>query len=238
MRYARYEREAPLSYAFGVFPTLELLHHRPRQVREVLFHSSGLRNEGLGKIRTLCNRLHIPFTQEDKLVERLGSKDNTYAIGVLEKYSAAVDPQANQVVLVSPADMGNLGTTLRTMLGFGFRDLALIRPAVDIFDPRVVRAAMGAVFQMRFSYYDRIADCRAAVPQHSAYALMTDGQQALREAHFQPPFALWFGSESSGLPPELHTWASTVTIPQSTAIDSLNLSIAIGITLYAASGGK
>jgi TrmH family RNA methyltransferase len=236
MRYPRYDREAPLSYALGVFPTLELLQHQPRQVREVLFHSSGLRNDGLGKIRTLCNRLYIPLTQDDKLVERLATKENTYAIGVLEKYTAPIDTQFDQVVLVNPSDMGNLGTTLRTMLGFGFHDLALIRPAVDLFDPRVIRASMGAVFQMRFTYFEDMTTYQSTVPQHTAYALMTDGRQSLRETDFQSPFTLWFGNESSGLPAEVHTWATTVTIPQSSAIDSLNLSIAIGITLYAASG--
>ena len=40
-----------------------------------------------------------------------------------------------------------------------------------------------------------------------------------------------FGNESSGLPDEYLTYGTSIFIPHSNAIDSLNLSIALGITL-------
>lgn len=51
-------------------------------------------------------------------------------------------PPARHVVLHNPSDVGNVGTILRSALGFGFRDVAIIRPGVDPFDPRVLRASM------------------------------------------------------------------------------------------------
>ncbi len=231
MRLKKYNRDDSHAYAFGVFPTLELLEFQPRQAREVLLHSSGQRNEGVGKIRALCQRYHIPLNTDDKLVERLSSKENTYAIGVFEKYQSTLDSQANHLVLVNPADMGNLGTILRTMLGFGVRDLALIQPAADLFDPRVIRASMGALFQINFAWYDSFEVYRAAFQQH-LYPFMTSGAVSLREAIFEPPFALVFGNESSGLSDDFREIGTSVSIPQSAAIDSLNLSVAVGIALY------
>ena len=122
---------------------------------------------------------------------------------------------------------------LRSLLGFGFHNLALVKPAADIFDPRVVRASMGALFQINFAYFESFEDYRAAC-QHSLYLFMTDGETALNEASFEPPFALIFGSESSGLPDSYRSLGTSVTIPHSSAIDSLNLSVAIGIGLYEA----
>lgn len=234
MRYKKYTRATSHSYTFGVFPTLELLHHQPGRVIEVLLHSSGERNVGVAKIRSLCAAAGIPVSVDDKLVERLEAKENTYAIGVFEAYHTPLDPAANHLVLVNPADMGNLGTILRTMLGFGERNLALIKPAADIFDPRAVRASMGALFQVNSVYHDSFEDYRAAFPQHHRYPFMTNGEMALPAATFAPPFALIFGSESSGLPDSFRALGTSISIPQTAAIDSLNLSVAVGVGLYGA----
>lgn len=236
MRLRKYERDSAHAYTFGVFPTLELIQHQPESVSEVLLHSAGVRNEGVAKIKALCQQLGIHISVDDKLVERLESKENTYAVGVFQKYEAALNAEANHVLLVNPSDMGNLGTTLRTMLGFGFRDLAIIKPAVDIFDPRAIRASMGALFQVNFAYYDSLEAYRAQF-LHTLYPFMTNGDVVLHEAVFTPPYALVFGSESSGLPDSYRKVGTSVTIPQSKAIDSLNLSVAIGIALYTAGRG-
>jgi len=237
MRFRKYERDDPHAFTFGVFPTLELLQHQPEHVSEVLLHTSGARNEGVTKIKAICSEMGIRTTVDDKLVERLESKENTYAIGVFEKYEPALHAQSNHVLLVNPSDMGNLGTTLRTLLGFGFHNLALIKPAVDIFDPRTIRASMGALFQVNFAYFDSIDSYRMNFTHH-LYPFMTNGEVLLSEAEFKPPYALVFGNESSGLNEAYRKLGTSVTIPQSKAIDSLNLSVAIGIALYGAAQGK
>lgn len=57
-------------------------------------------------------------------------------------------------MLHHPSDSGNLGTILRTALGFGLKNIAIIRPAVDSDDPRVVRASMGAAFSLNIRHFD------------------------------------------------------------------------------------
>jgi RNA methyltransferase, TrmH family len=233
LRYKKYTRDTSHAYTFGVFPTLELLHHQSQRVLEVLLHSSGERNEGVAKICAACIAAGIRVGVDDKQVERLEAKENTYAIGVFEKYQTPLNPAANHLVLVNPADMGNLGAILRTMLGFGLHNLALLKPAADLFDPRAVRASMGALFQVNFAYFDSFDDYRTAFPQHHLYPFMTSGEVTLPDATFTPPFTLIFGSESSGLPDTFRVLGTTVSIPQTSAIDSLNLAVAVGVALYA-----
>jgi len=233
MRYKKYDRDDAHAYTFGVFSTIELLTHQPSRVREVLFHSSGERNEGVNKIRALCAAAHISINVEDKLIERLSPKENHFAVGVFEKYQPQLNPIANHIVLVNPSDMGNAGTIMRTMLGFGFRDLALIRPAVDIYDPRALRASMGGLFQLNFAYYATF-EAYQSVFRHKIYPFMTHGEISLPAAHFDSPYALIFGNESSGLPESYRSVGTSITIPQTDAIDSLNLAIAVGIALYQA----
>ena len=47
------------------------------------------------------------------------------------------------------------------------------------------------------------------------------------------PYALVFGNEASGLPPEFGRLGQSVVIPHSSAIDSLNLAVAVSIGAYA-----
>ncbi len=229
----RYSKDSAASYAEGVFATLELLTARPEAVDRVLLASRGAPSAGVAKIRAACAARGIAVDEDDRTIERISPRQSHLALAVFRKYEAPLDAKRDHVVLVEPADMGNLGTIARTMLGFGFRDLALVRPAVDAFDPRVVRASMGALFRLAFSYFDTFADYSCAHPR-PAVAFMTDGRVPLDAAQFPTPCALVFGNESSGLAPEFHELAQTVAIPQSAEIDSLSLPAAVAVALYTA----
>lgn len=232
VRLKKYRKDFEHSYTFGVFTTIELLEQQPEQVIRVLAHSKGADNAGVGKIRTLCREHGIPFDVADSTVERLGRRGDTYTIGVFRKYAAPLSRTASHLVLVNPSDMGNLGTIIRTMEGFGIDDLAIIPPAADIYDPRVVRASMGALFRVRFALIDSFDEYRAAFAEHALYPFMTNGLTTLHDAWFTRPFSLIFGNESSGLPDSYRRVGTSVTIPHLEAIDSLNLAIAVGIALY------
>ena len=102
-------------------------------------------------------------------------------------------------------------------------------------DPKVVRATMGAVFSLRVKYYEDFSLYRMEQPNHALYPFMLDGSIMLEEAvaNVQQPYALVFGNEGSGLPAEFAEMGQAVRIPHNDKIDSLNLSIAVGIGAYA-----
>jgi len=230
-RLTRYRKDSTLSYAEGVFATLELLAARPEAVVRVLLSSRGDPNEGAAKIRSLCVRDGIPVDIDDHTIERLAPRASHLALGVFRKYAAPLDPAADHVVLVEPSDMGNLGTIARTMVGFGFRNLGLVRPAVDAFDPKAVRASMGALFRLSFEYLDTFKAYVDRFP-HPIYSFMTDGRAAIGRVRFESPCALVFGNESSGLAAGFHDLGTSVAIPQMEDVDSLSLPTAVAIALY------
>jgi len=233
-RLAPYYKDLDYSYTIGVFPTLELLAHRPEQVLRVLVSSRGEANEGVAKIRAACAERSIPVVQADRQVDRLAGNEKSYVIGAFHKYAAPLDPSANHVLLVNPSDAGNLGTIVRTMLGFGVTNLAIVSPAVDLFAPRTLRAAMGATFQLAFEHFDGIDAYRARFGQRHLYPLMTDGEIDLQQASFRSPYTLAFGPEDAGLGPEYRALGTSIRIPQGGRVDSLNLAVSVGIALYAA----
>ena len=212
---------------------MELLSHRLADTLGVIAHPKGAENSGVVKIQEICQNNAIPFEFQEKRIPRTGARENDYAVGIFKKNETRLDASANHVILVNPSGMGNLGTIIRTMLGFGFRDLAIIEPAADIFHPEVVRASMGAIFQLRFTRFADFDRYRETYPRNF-YPLMTDGETPLPEAIFEPAFGLVFGPESAGLPKEYHRYGTSISIPQSTAIDSLNLAVSVGLALYQA----
>jgi len=232
-----YKKQFDHTYSFGVFPTLELLGYRPEQMLRVLVSPKGERNEGMQKIREVCARHDIPVEVQGKVVARLAPAENCYAIGVLGKWECRLDDARDHVALVNPGDMGNLGTIIRTMVGFGVGDLAMVRPAADVLDPRVILSSMGAVGQVRFEYFDSFEDYRSGFPR-AMYPFMVSPRAApLRQVVFDRPCALIFGNESRGLGAEFADIGAAVTIPHSDRIDSLNLAVAVGIALHHAAAG-
>ncbi len=234
----RYQKEFDFSYCFGVYPTLELISYRPDTVLAVIMHSKGFNNQGIEKIRQRCNNLQIEIIENDKLVDKLATRGNTYAIGVFQKYQSQLDPKNNHLVLVNPASMGNLGTIMRSMLAFGVVDLALIEPAADPFDPKVIRASMGAVFQIKIKSFREFTDYWGTHADHCLYPLMTNGKIPLPEVSFQPPYSLVFGEEAGGLGDEFQEYGTSIRIPQDETVDSLNLALSVGITMYHGWVGK
>lgn len=233
MKLRRYKKDIDHSYSFGVYPTLELLHHQPENVLQVIVHPKGENNTGVSKIRLFCQKYKVPCVIDQKTHNRLGARDNDYAIGVFKKVEPSLEVDGNHVVLVNPASKGNLGTIIRTMLGFDFQDLAIILPGVDINHPDVIRASMGAFFQMRFERFKDFSAYRS-IYHRNFYPLMTDGETLLHKSVFKSPYGLIFGSESTGLPEEYHLLGMSISIPQSHRIDSLNLATAVGLALYQA----
>lgn len=229
-----YTRNLPYSYALGLFPASELMRKRPELAKRLLVSSKAENSEGLQALRALCEKYHVREENADRVLSRISGKENCFAAIVFDKFQGEMT-RGNHLVLHHPSDKGNLGTMLRTALGFGYTDIAIIRPAADAFDPHVVRASMGAIFGLNVRYYDDFEAYRQEFPEHALYPFMLDASVPLAEGVRQKkePFALIMGNEGSGLPTEFAQMGQAVRIPHSHDIDSLNLSIAAAIGMYA-----
>ena len=234
-----YSSALDYSYAPGFFPAVECLTHRPELVRRLLLHSSAAGREGADRLRSLADRLGVRVEEADRVLSRISGKDNCFAAAVFSKFQDRLNPEKSHIVLHHPGDSGNVGTILRTALGFGVDDVALIRPCVDLFDPKTVRASMGSLFSLRVRLFDSFDEYAEAFPQHSLFPFMLDASLPLREVLRSRPSSPWtlvFGNEGSGLPPEFSRCGQPVRIESGDRVDSLNLAIAAGIAIYGFTG--
>ena len=229
-----YKSDLDYSYAPGIFPSMECLTGRPEKVRRLLVHSSAVGREGTDRLCALAEKLGVRVEEADRALARISGKENCFAAAVFEKFEDEPVPDRPHIVLHNPGDSGNVGTILRTALGLGIENVVLIRPCVDVFDPKTVRASMGSLFRLRVKVYDRFEEYRKAFPDRALYPFMLDASVPLREAVREKPpvWTLVFGNEGRGLPKEFSSLGQAVRIESNDKVDSLNLAIAAGIGIY------
>lgn len=230
----RYQKKFEYSYAFGAYPVLDLLKYHLDKVYTILLKKEGLESDGIKEIQEICKEKNIKIEVNDRLIEKIAVKENTYVVGVFKKYELHIQENENHVVLVSPSNIGNMGTIIRTMVGFGFKDLAIIKPSVDIFDPLTIRSTMGAIFNIRFEFFDSIQMYLEKFRGHNTFPFMLKGSMNIKEVEFVKPYSIIQGNESKGLDDQYLNIGQSVYIPHSKEIDSLNLSVATAISLWEA----
>ena len=234
-RLESYDKSLDYSYAPGIFPATECLKNAPERCLRLLLSSASEKSEGAQHLRAQAEALGVRTEIADRALERISKKENCFAAMVYRKAEGVFDADSPHIVLHHPSDSGNMGTILRTALGFGLRNVAVIRPAVDSDDPRVTRASMGAAFSLGVRHFDSFEAYREEFPDRQLFPFMLTGAVPLQEAvaRVAGPFSLIFGNEASGLPDAFAEMGVSTLIPHSGKIDSLNLAIAAGIGMYA-----
>lgn len=107
---------------------------------------------------SLLAKKKIPFEdlrsdQFRKLTDTVNSQGIVAVVnsaGIKKKDLKKIDTPL-VLLLNNISDPGNMGTILRTALWFGVKDIILSGDCVEIFNPKVVRSAMGALFKLNFS---------------------------------------------------------------------------------------
>lgn len=135
-------------------------------------------------------------------------------------------------------DPGNLGTILRCADWFGASGVFASADTVEICNPKVVQATMGAIFRVKFSKADIPSLCRAATADGGAvYGTFMDGADIYKEELFtgaDRPVLVVIGSEANGISPEVAAEVSArISIPSygNSGMESLNAAVAAAITL-------
>lgn len=213
--------------------------HRPRSVL--------LLEEWLPQIEPLLDEHpDVPvLVGEPEQLERItGFHMHRGAIASMHR-PAPLDPREllagsrRVVVLEDLADHTNVGAIFRSVAALG-ADAVLLSPAcADPLYRRAVRVSMGAVLQVPWA---RLPDWREAGPmirglgyELAAFALRDDAQDLADFVRDVPDrLALLFGSEGPGLSRKaLASSTRSIVIPMEHGVDSLNVSTAAALALWA-----
>ena len=144
------------------------------------------------------------------------------------------------LALDSIRDPGNLGTILRIADWFGIKAVFAAPDTVDLFNPKVVQATMGAIFRVRMYYVDLPAVSRIILERGgSIYGTFLDGRNIYKtdiDCGDEAASVIVIGNESTGISDEMSQLVSDrLYIPPYPAdqpgSESLNAAIATAITV-------
>ena len=177
-----------------------------------------------------------------EILEKIAKRDNPQAVlAVFDQVFTpleALSPHSADVwvALHMVRDPGNLGTIIRTADAAGCGGVILVGDCCDPYSVEAVRATMGSIFAapiIKLTETEFIA-WRGGWTGSVVGTLLTATVDH-RQADYRRPTLILMGNEQAGLTPELAGVCDlNVKIPMRGRADSLNLSVATGIMIYAA----
>lgn len=158
------------------------------------------------------------------------------AVAKQPTYDIKTLAEKNRVVLLeSIKDAGNLGTILRTSSAFGVDGIVLYGDTVDLYNPKCVRSTVGNLWKTPVFHIKDFNDLERYFKHHERIATLPKAENVIELKNYTPinKTLLMFGSEADGLSNDLKKFATkNLTIEMDSKVESLNLSISVGIILY------
>ncbi|GHO94752.1 hypothetical protein KSF_048000 [Reticulibacter mediterranei] len=192
----------------------------------------------------VLSQLHqhgIPsYLVSDGILKKIS--DTSYLVpllGVARISQALTEPETMGdfvVVLDRVQDHGNIGTIVRTASAFGIRDIVSTTSSLDLFYKKIISASRGRVFETRVQRFQSGGEAIAALKQRGYQVIATSPYardiQAMAPLQARP-VALVVGNETEGIADDIVRNADIVVqIPMSGQVESLNVGVATGISLY------
>lgn len=159
-----------------------------------------------------------------------------------EDNAVEIKQDGRYIALENISDPSNMGTILRTAEALGFDGAIISTDSCDVYNPKVLRGSMGAVFRLPVFHTDDfpkfMQECKgrgmrpiAAVPDRNAVNITS--------VRFFKGVLMCIGNEGAGLTEDtIRSCGEKVTIPMTGRAESLNASISAAILMWEMSRGK
>ena len=202
----------------------------PFQVEKLCYRSE-IGDEAMKRISALSNpspALAVVCKPEDSIIEDSSVLADTIKEGGLF------------LALDTIRDPGNLGTILRIADWFGIKAVFAAKDTVDVFNPKVVQATMGAIFRVKLHYVDLLEVSKLVLDNGGkVYGTFLDGENMYSKdlaTGKDSPVMIVIGNESEGISAQMEEMVSDkLYIPPYPAdtpgSESLNAAIATAITV-------
>lgn len=196
--------------------------------------SSSKRSEEVESIIQKCEELN---TETIELEAKIYSKISPVIEGVGVLFvvkipeNQSVDFCEDAIILDRVQDPGNLGTILRSAVGFGVKQIICSKGTVSAWSPKVLRAGMGAHFKLQIFENQDLSKAISKI-ETPIFATSLQAEKSIYDKNFTTKTAWIFGNEGAGVSLELLSKVKNqVIIPQVSEIESLNVAMAATVCL-------
>jgi TrmH family RNA methyltransferase len=148
-------------------------------------------------------------------------------IAVFKRRKQESDVTKKGIVLDGVQDPGNFGTIMRIADWFGVEQIICSHETVDVYNPKVVQASMGAIYRINVVYTDLTIFLTTTT--QPTYAALLDGVD-FQQISFEENALLIMGNEGNGIHNDLLPFINhRITIPKVGQAESLNVGTATAI---------
>ncbi len=227
----KFRNELKLFVAEG----LRLCEEVPLAQIEFGFYTREFLSEERG--RNLVGRLKNLEEISSAVMEKISDTETPQGIllVVRQKFSTLEEVIAKKIIVALDGvqDPGNVGTILRTAAAFDC-GVILLDGSAEIFNPKVVRSSMGAIFYLpiiKMSRADFLLEMNSCGAEILAAAVDKSAEIYFRHDFTKKNVAIVFGSEAVGVSKEILDATQKIFIPMIGHAESLNVATSAAIVL-------
>jgi 23S rRNA (guanosine2251-2'-O)-methyltransferase len=235
-----------MSQIYGVLPVLEALRANNRHIERIVV-SDTARHERLREVVEAARGANIPVRREPKAaLDRLSSNANhqgVLAVIAAAKYADAdailerIKPDTLLILLDGVEDTHNLGAILRTAECAGATAVIIPERRAAHLTDVVAKASAGAIEYIPVARVTNLASFIEQLKKRNVWVVGLDAKARMNydRYDYSGATALVFGSEGAGLHRLVRERCDTiVSIPMRGRINSLNVSVSVGVVLFEA----
>ena len=138
------------------------------------------------------------------------------------------------LILDDVQDPGNLGTIIRSAVAFNVDSIILSKETVDLYNPKVLRATQGMIFNMNIITRDLVPFIFLLKENnYKIYSTNVVNGKEVKSLEKDSKYAIIMGSEGKGVKKELEDMSdANIYIKMNPLCESLNVGVATSIILY------
>lgn len=174
---------------------------------------------------------NVTYVTKDILKKLSGLDTAPKVLAVCRKQNPE-EITGNAIILDDISDPGNLGTIIRSAVAFNYQTIILSPKTVDVYNPKVIRASEGMLFNINVVVTD-LKEIISKLKEDKYLILGTDVNNGTSSPIISDKHALIIGSEAKGLKKDiLDLCDQALFIKMNKQCESLNAAVAASILMY------
>lgn len=167
------------------------------------------------------------------IMNKIKQINTSKVVGIIKK-NENNQIKGNKILLLDGVqDPGNLGTIIRSALGFNIDTIILSNTSIDLYNDKVIRATEGALFKINI-IRKNLKESIEILNKKNIPIYKTDVKEGIDVSKInKDKYAIIIGSEGNGISTEIKNLVDkSIYIKTNKCLESLNVAVATSIILY------
>lgn len=192
----------------------------------------------VSKISKISEKSFVINEKISKLISDTDTPQGIFCICKLPENTMFDMNNSDRVVLLENIqNPSNLGSILRTCDALGIKTVAVSQGSCDVYNSKVLRGSMGAVFRLNICFFENTAKFIRELQEEKGFKIYAtvphDDSLILGTTDFKGKCGIILGNEGNGLTQDaIDECFGKITIPMNKQSESLNVSVAAGISIW------